>query len=144
MGNHESEVVLLPRPAGHRRADKIQAEEEEPEIEPGRAIDVSAGDAGTKSGLEKSGRDADSRQGDEQEHGEVNGAQGVDRPPQRGLASASEDLFIPGSRGGHGYRIDRSFGRTRGPILVTGYYSLAKVWLNSAWPMGPDGRRIST
>ena len=114
MGDDEAEVVFLPRPAGHGGADKIQAEEKEPQIEPGRAVNVGAGDAGTKSGLEKSGRNTNSGQGDEQEHGEVDGAQGVDPPPQGGLASASEDLFIAGGRSRHGKRIGRSVGRTRG------------------------------
>ena len=114
MGDDEAEVVFLPRPAGHGGADKIQAEEKEPQIEPGGSVNVGAGDAGTKSGLEKSGRNTNSGQGDEQEHGEVDGAQGVDPPPQGGLASASEDLFIAGGRSRHGKRIGRSVGRTRG------------------------------
>lgn len=65
MGNNESEVVSLPRPAGHGGTDKIEAEEEEPEIKPGGAVNVGPGDAGAEARLKQSGGNADAGQGNE-------------------------------------------------------------------------------
>lgn len=48
MRDDESEMVALPRPPGNGGADEVEAKKNEPEIEPGGAVDVSAGDAGAK------------------------------------------------------------------------------------------------
>src|SRR2546430_15231953 len=46
MSNEKSKVMFPPRPARESGDDEISGEKEEPEIEPGRAINKSAGDFG--------------------------------------------------------------------------------------------------
>jgi len=48
VGNHESNVVALPRPSGEGRADEVKAKKNKPQVEPRGTIHVRAGNAGAK------------------------------------------------------------------------------------------------
>jgi hypothetical protein len=48
MGDHESDVVALPRPSGKGRADKVKAKKNKPQVEPRGTVHVCAGNAGAK------------------------------------------------------------------------------------------------
>jgi len=73
MGEEESGVVLLPRPAHERAADEVGAEEEQPEMEPRRLVDPGAGRIRVELRLGNSADDAH-----DNEHAQQN-----DRQPQR-------------------------------------------------------------
>jgi len=94
VGNDEAGVVTLPRPASCGGADKIETKENEPEIEPGRAIDVGAGDAGTESGFEESGGGTNPGEGNEKEHSQMDRAEGVNGSPNGGVDASGLDLLF--------------------------------------------------
>jgi hypothetical protein len=48
VGNHESDVVALPRPSGEGRADEVKAKKNEPQVEPRGSVHVRAGNAGAE------------------------------------------------------------------------------------------------
>jgi hypothetical protein len=48
VGDHESDVVALPRPSGEGRADEVKAKKNEPEVEPRGSVHVRAGNAGAE------------------------------------------------------------------------------------------------
>ncbi len=96
MGDNEPCVVAFEGPTGGGGADKIEAEKNEPKVEPGGAVDVSAGDAGAEAGFEEGGNGTDSGESDEEEHGEVEGAEGVDSAPNRGAGAAGGDHLFTG------------------------------------------------
>jgi hypothetical protein len=48
VGNHESDVVALPRPSGKGRADEVKAKKNEPQVEPRGSVHVRAGNAGAE------------------------------------------------------------------------------------------------
>jgi len=48
VGDNKSCVVAFEGPAGGGGADKIETEKNEPKVEPGGTVDVSAGDAGAE------------------------------------------------------------------------------------------------
>ena len=107
-------MVAFEGPTGGGGADKIEAEKNEPKVEPGGAVNVSAGDAGAEPGFEKGGNGADSGESDEEEHGEVEGAEGVDAAPNRGAGAAGGDHLFAGYVERHGKRIEGTSERTRG------------------------------
>jgi hypothetical protein len=45
VGDHESDVVALPRPSGEGRADEVKAKKNEPQVEPRGSVHVRAGNA---------------------------------------------------------------------------------------------------
>jgi len=121
VGNDEAGVVTLPRPASCGGADKIETKEDKPEIEPGRAIDVGAGDAGTESGFEESGGGTNPGEGNEKEHSQMDRAEGVNGSPNGGVAASGLDLLFTRFGQWHPWRIEGTGGRTRGATLHTGY-----------------------
>ena len=87
MRDDEAEVLPLPRPAGERGAKKIQRQRQQPDIEPGRVVDVVARDGRIELRLHHRGERDRARDGDEQKHREIQRAEQVDRHPERrGLA----------------------------------------------------------
>ena len=94
MGDDETGVVPLPRPASCGGADKIETKENEPKVEPRGAIDVSAGDAGAESGLEKGSGNANPGEGNEEKHSQMDRAECVDGSPNSGLATSGLDLLL--------------------------------------------------
>jgi hypothetical protein len=48
VGDHESDVVALPRPSGEGRADEVKAKKNKPEVEPRGTVNVRAGNAGAE------------------------------------------------------------------------------------------------
>ena len=59
----------------------VQGEKQEPDIEPGRVVDVGAGDPGAKAGFEKRGHSTDPGQAEEKEDRQIERSQGVDGAP---------------------------------------------------------------
>jgi hypothetical protein len=121
VGDDKSCVMTLPRPAGGGRADQVETEKNEPKIEPGGTVHVGTGDTGTETGFKEGGGGANSSQGEEKEHRKVKRAEGVNGFPKRGMNSPCLDPFFTRFGQRHKKRIDRSWGRTRGATLRTGY-----------------------
>lgn len=94
MGDDETGVVPLPRPASCGGADKIETKENEPKVEPWGAIDVGAGDAGAESGLEKGSGNANPGQGNEEKHSQMDRAECVDGSPNSRVATSGLDLLL--------------------------------------------------
>ena len=114
MGDNEPCVVAFEGPTGGGGADKIEAEKNEPKVEPGGTVDVSASDAGAETGFEECGHGANSGERDEQEHGEVEGAEGVDSAPDGGAGAAGGDHLFTGFVERHRKIIEGTSERTRG------------------------------
>ena len=114
MGDNETCVVAFERPTGGGGADEIEAEKNEPKVEPGGTVDVSAGDAGAEPGFEKGGHGADSGKSDEEEHSEVEGTEGVDGAPNRGAGAAGGDHLFAGFVERHKMIIEGTSERPRG------------------------------
>ena len=121
MGDDETEMVALPRPAGGGRTDEIQAEENKPEVEPRRAIDISAGHSGIEAGLQKRGGGADSRESNKEQNGQIQRAKSIDSPPDEGSGDTFFPDFFLSRVNRHPMRIEGGGGRTSGALLRTGY-----------------------
>ena len=78
VGDHESDVVALPRPPGEGRADEVKAKKNKPQVEPRGSVYVSARHAGTEPGLEKGGRDTNSCESDEEKHSQMERSKCID------------------------------------------------------------------
>jgi hypothetical protein len=78
VGDHESDVVALPRPSGEGRADKVKTKKNEPEVEPRGSVYVSTGNAGTEPRLEQSGYYTHPCKSDEEKHGQMEGSKCID------------------------------------------------------------------
>jgi hypothetical protein len=48
VGDHESDMVALPRPSGKGRADEVKAKKNKPQVEPRGTVNVRAGNAGAE------------------------------------------------------------------------------------------------
>jgi len=117
-------VVAFEWPTGGGGADEIETEKNEPKIEPRGPVDVGAGDAGAEPGFEKGSHGTDSGESDEEEHGEVEGAEGVDSAPNRGAGAAGGDHLFTGFVERHKRIIEGTSERTRGvsvPKLCPSY-----------------------
>lgn len=83
MGDDKTSVMFFPRPTGSGGAGEIEGKKQQPKIEPRRTVNVSAGDAGAKARFEEGGGGADTRDGDEQKNGKMQGAKGIGRAPKK-------------------------------------------------------------
>ena len=103
----------MPGPAGGGGADQVETKKNEPKIEPRRTVDIGPGHAGTETRLKKGGGGTNAGQRDEEQHGKVQRAQGMDSPPDGRPSTTGGDHLFPGFVQGHPKRIGRTGRRTR-------------------------------
>ena len=92
VGDDESEVPPLPRPAGEGGAEEVERQRHEPEVEPDGVVDVIGGDRRIELRLHHRGERDGGGDGDEQKNGEVEGTQDVHRRPENRSLAALADL----------------------------------------------------